>query len=329
MSSKTAKSSSGLHAKSVVFIVYPEVKLLDLAGPLQVFADAVDDDGNKAYHTSVVSVCGGAIRTDTAMAVTTEKFVKWNRRKIDTLFLVGGKGVFAAMQDDSFLKAIKRQAGKSRRVASICTGAFLLAECGLLDGYQAVTHWSHCDRLAEYPLVNVDANKIYVNDRNLWTSAGVTAGIDMAIAMIAQDLGRTASLALAKSLVTYLVRPGGQSQFSQTLTMQFDDTTGRFDELHLWIEKNLRKELKVEQLANHVAMSPRNFTRSYLQATGMTPAKAVEKIRVDAACALLGNSGLTVATIATRCGFGDYERMRRSFDRRLKISPQQYRERFS
>ncbi len=328
MPSKTAKSNSHAKKRLVVFVVYPNVKLLDLAGPLQAFSDATDNDGNKPYQAIVTSVSGGLINTDTSTAVATQKLADLKGLAIDTLVLVGGGGVFDVIKDRSLLAVIKRLAKRSRRIASICTGAFVLAECGLLDGHKAVTHWEYCDALDQYPSIEVMPDRIYVNDKNRWTSAGVTAGIDMAITMISIDVGRAASLRLAKLLVTYLVRPGGQSQFSQPLSMQFSDRTGKFDELHQWLANNLRKDLKVEHLANYVSMSPRNFSRSYLAATGLTPAKGVERIRMDAACRLLESRQLSVATVAAKCGFGDDERMRRSFVRYMKLSPQQYRDRF-
>jgi transcriptional regulator GlxA family with amidase domain len=233
------------------------------------------------------------------------------------------------VNDPLFLAAIKLLAKKSRRIGSICNGAFILAACGLLDNFRAVTHWESCDELTQtYPQISVQPNQIFVNDRNRWTSAGVTAGIDMAIAMISHDIGRAGGLAIARSLVTYHVRPGGQSQFSDVLRLQLVDAQGRFEELHQWILNNLRKELRVEQLADRVSMSPRNFARLYRSHTGRTPAKAVEALRVEAARRLLEDGKLPINSVASRCGFGDDERMRRSFVRVLSVSPQDYRNRF-
>lgn len=316
-------------SRVIVFVVYPEIKLLDLAGPLQAFADAVDDAGNTRYTTEIISSGGGFISTDTPVTLSTEPLSDWKNRHIDTLIVVGGRGAFTAMNDSCLLADIKQLANNSRRTGSICSGAFVLAACGLLDGRRAVTHWQYCDRLAAtFPLIRVEANPIFINDENLWTSAGVTAGIDMTIKMISQDLGRSAGLSLARSLVTYLVRPGGQSQFSDVLALQSADTSGRFEELHQWILNNLTKDLLVEQLADHVSMSPRNFARAYLAHTGRTPAKAVEAFRVEAARRMLEDGMLSVSAVAIRCGFGDDERMRRSFLRLLEVSPQSYRNRF-
>jgi len=181
---------------SLVFVVYPGVKFLDLAGPLQAFSDAVDESGNSLYKTSITSIDGTTISSDTSVEIATEPLSDWGRRKIDTLVIVGGRGVFAAIKDTNLLSLIKKLGSKSGRVASICSGAFLLAECGLLDGFKAVTHWEYCEKLADYPHIEVEANAIYVNDGNRWTSAGVTTGIDMAIAMISEDNSRAVGLTI-------------------------------------------------------------------------------------------------------------------------------------
>ena len=314
--------------RSVVFVVYPDFKFLDLAGPLQAFTDALNDAGKPIYKTTIASVSGGTIRSDTTTEISSEPLSDLARRRIDTLVVVGGRGVFEAMKDINLLTSIKKLELRSARVSSICSGAFVLAECGLLDGLRAVTHWEYCDKLADYPLVEVVPNAIFINDGNRWTSAGVTTGIDMAIAMISEDHGRATGLALAQSFVTYMVRPGGQSQFSKMLELQSEDSYGRFDKLHKWILNNLQKDLSIENLADYVSMSPRNFSRLYLAETGRTPAKAVEALRVEAARCMLVDKNLTLSVVAARCGFGEDERMRRSFMRHLKITPQSYRNRF-
>jgi len=230
MSSNTAKQSKSTYArKTVAFIVYPKIKLLDLSGPLQAFSDAKNLDGKSAYSVVVVSSSGSSVCTDTCVSISSEPAADWFRRRIDTTIIVGGNGVFKAIEDANLLSQVTRLAGRSRRVGSICTGAFILAECGLLNGLRAVTHWDSCERLAvNYPSVTVEPNPIYVQDNNTWSSAGVTAGLDMALAMISEDLGRQAALTLARSLVTYLIRPGSQSQFSEALNVQITDSVGRF-----------------------------------------------------------------------------------------------------
>jgi len=330
MTSKTAKLQENRNTPRVVmFVVYPHVKLLDLVGPLQAFADAVNDEGQIAYRTVVVSVDGQSVPSDTPVSIDTQAISDWARRQIDTLIVVGGKGVFGAAQDPLLRTRVNQLAIRARRVGSVCSGAFILAACGLLDGRRAVTHWESCRRLAEdFPSVSVEADPIFVKDDKFWTSAGVTAGIDMAIAMITEDLGRSAATSLARSLVTYHIRPGGQSQFSEALSLQSEDGNGRFDELHNWIINNLTEDLRVEQLAVRARMSSRNFARLYQSETGRTPAKAVEAMRVEAARRMLEDTNESLSVIARRSGFGDDERLRRSFVRLLNVPPGEYRNRF-
>lgn len=344
MTWKTAKSNShnnghsigGLAAtarpdwRQVVFVVYPGAKLLDLSGPLQVFNDAVDPTtGHPAYAIAVASLEGGPVPTDTTLAVPTQRLDSFDGMAIDSLVVVGGRGVEAALAVPALLEAIARLQQGARRTASVCSGAFLLAEAGLLAGRRAVTHWDSCKKLAaDYPEVTVENDPIFIKDGSIWTSAGVTAGIDLALAMLAEDLGRPTALAVARRLVAYMVRPGGQSQFSSLLDQQASDRESRFDDLHGWIAANLAGDLRVEALAARVNMSPRSFARRYRGHCGETPAKAVERLRLDAARAFLESSDLPVASIAQRCGFGDDERMRCAFRRQLRVAPNDYRQRF-
>lgn len=326
MPSKTAKSRKPkASARTVLFVVHPRVKLLDLAGPLQVFSDALNSDGKKAYRPVVASMDGANIQTDTCISLACEVLSNWKRRQIDTLVIVGGEGVFEAMNNRQLKVHISSLATRSKRVCSVCNGAFILASCGLLEGRRATTHWEYTDKLAiDFPRIQVEEDSIFVQDKGVWTSAGVTAGIDMALAMVSDDLGRAAALFLARSLVTFFVRPGGQSQFSAALDIQTSDSTDRFDELHRWIQSNLSKDLRIEHLADKANMSSRHFSRLYLLETGRTPAKAVEAVRVEAARRMLEEGKLSVAAVARRCGFGDDERMRRSFIRILKVPPSSY-----
>jgi transcriptional regulator GlxA family with amidase domain len=223
---------------------------------------------------------------------------------------------------------LANRAQAARRVASVCTGAFLLAACGLLDGRRAVTHWRSCARLQQrHPAVRVEEDRIYLRDGKVWTSAGVTAGIDLALALVEEDLGRDLALAVARHLVVFLKRPGGQSQFSTMLAAQSagDD----FARLHDWIATHLDADLRVEHLAAAAGMSPRHFARVYAERMGRTPAKAVEAMRIEAARRALEESGAPIEAVARRCGFGDEERMRRSFLRRLGVGPRAYRARFA
>jgi transcriptional regulator GlxA family with amidase domain len=251
--------------------------------------------------------------------------------QVDTLVIPGGPGIWALRQDAVLMKWIHEALPKARRVASVCLGAFVLAWTGALDGKRAVTHWRYCPRLADgFPNIRVEPNAIFVRDGRVWTSAGVSAGIDLALAMIEEDFGHTTALDIARRLVVFLKRPGGQSQFSTVLAAQASDVEGRFSALHAWIIENIAGDLKVETLAEKAGMSPRTFARTYTSRTGMTPASGVEALRVETARLLLESSEFDgVVEIARRAGFGDDERMRRAFMRHLGVSPSEYRSRFS
>jgi len=317
--------------RRVVFIVYPGVKLLDFSGPYQVFADAPRlKSGSPAYEIVVASLKGGAVATDTGIEIPTAPVASLARKSIDTLLVVGGLGAVDAASDQRLTQAVTRMSRKARRPGSICTGAFVLAAAGLLTGKRAVTHWKLCDELAnQHPEIEVVRDPIFINDRGVWTSAGVTSGIDLALAMAAEDLGRPAALDIARDLVSYMVRPGGQSQFSTILSSQIADSDGFFESLHQWASQNLAEDLSVEKLAAFMSMSPRTFARLYVKHTGQTPAKAVTAIRLEAARAMLNDRKKPISKIADHCGFGDRERLRRAFQNAFNISPTEYRERFS
>lgn len=328
MPSFSAKSKPTQPTRRIVFVVFANAKLLDLTGPMQVFADAAQHGGG-CYEVTVASVAGGRAMTDAAMAIPTAALSSLPEAPIDTVIVVGGAGARQAAKCAELLDQVRRLASQSRRVGSVCTGAFVLAAAGLLDGRRAVTHWDSCAAFAKkFDRISVDPDAIYVNDGNTWTSAGVTAGIDMALAMVADDAGRKAALALARSLVCYLVRPGGQSQFSSALQRQTADMQGRFDGLNGWIAENLSGDLSVETLAARANMSPRNFARVYKAKTGAPPAKAVEAMRVEAACQLLEDTDSPLAAIAEKVGFSDDERLRRAMIRARNIAPGAYRQRF-
>jgi transcriptional regulator GlxA family with amidase domain len=316
--------------RHIAFLTFDGVKLLDVTGPLQVFSDANDLLGRDAYTTTLASLYGGPVTTDTGVALNTRRLAGVGLDISDTLIACGGDGVRAACRDNRLIAGIRRAAEKCGRVASTCTGAFLLGAAGLLDGRRAVTHWRHCDELAENcPKADIDPDPIFIEDDGVWTSAGVTAGIDLALALVEADHGRDLALELARNMLVYVKRPGGQSQFSEALQQQTRSATGRFDALHFWMKDNLTADLRVDALAERSGMSPRNFARLYTEETGMTPARAVEQMRVDAARAMLENPGVSIKTVAMQTGFGNDERMRRSFARQLGITPQAYRDRFA
>jgi transcriptional regulator GlxA family with amidase domain len=225
---------------------------------------------------------------------------------------------------------LRAAAASVRRTTSVCSGAFVLAQAGLLDGKRAATHWALSDRLKElHPTVELDRDAIFVHQGSTWTSAGVTAGIDLSLALVEADCGRDVALAVARELVVFVKRPGGHAQFSAVLEAQLRDGA-RFEDLHLWIADNLGSaELTVDALAGRVLMSPRNFSRVYKETTGRTPAKAVEMFRLEAARRLLEDSSRNIDQIARDCGFGDEGRMRQCFQRNLSLSPSAYRERLA
>lgn len=311
-------------------LAFPDVQLLDVAGPIQVFTAANElTTKNKqpvVYTTKVVAPDGSSIQATSGLTFATAPLPD-PREPVDTLVVAGGQGVMRAADDRELLDWLRARAASARRVASVCTGAFLLAAAGLLDRRRAVTHWEHCDALAKrYPAVKVDPNPIFVKDGDVWTSAGVTAGIDLSLALVEEDYGRGLALGVARSLVVFLKRPGGQAQFSETLSLQSADD--RFASLHGWVVEHLAEDLSLQRLAAQSGMSNRNFLRRYREATGSTPGRAVERMRVEAARQLLAETRLPAKRIATRCGFGSEETMRRSFARLQGISPQDYRRRF-
>jgi transcriptional regulator GlxA family with amidase domain len=244
---------------------------------------------------------------------------------IDTLLVAGAPAVPPIAGDRAVLDWLRRTAPRCRRVGSICTGAFVLGAAGLLDGKRATTHWRFTRELARtHPRVTVEPDSLFVKDGPTYTSAGVTAGIDLALAMVEEDFGRTLALRIARELIVYLKRPGGQSQFSQQLEAQFADVPA-IRTLQQWVLDHLREDHAVERLARRVHMSPRNFTRVFRRQTGMTPAEFVESARVDAARLLLEDTNLSIQTVATRVGFGNTNALRRAFLRRRGLGPAEYR----
>jgi transcriptional regulator GlxA family with amidase domain len=315
--------------RRVEILAFQNVQLLDVAGPLQVFATANDlarAAGGGVPYEPIVVASGSLAMSSAGLGLTTQRLPKPSL-PVDTLIVAGGYGVYPACADGALIGWIRTRANSARRVASVCSGAFLLATAGLLDGKRAVTHWSRCREFADrFPNVRLEPDPIFIRDGNIWTSAGITAGIDLALALVEDDLGRDVALAVARQLVVFLKRPGGQAQFSTTLALQHGNA--RFEGLHAWIADNLRSDLSVASLARASGMSERSFVRHYRSVTGMTPARAVEQIRVEAARHTL-ELGLPVKRAAARCGFGSEETMRRSFLRHIGASPQAYRERFS
>jgi transcriptional regulator GlxA family with amidase domain len=314
----------------VELLAFPLVQLLDVTGPFQVFASTNDlvreAGGRPPYDLRVVARSGAQVTASAGLNLSSRPLPS-DGVAVDTLMVAGGQGVEAAAADPVIIEWVQKRAKRARRIASVCTGAFLLAASGLLDGRRAATHWSYCAELARrFPKVRVESDPIFVRDGPVWSSAGVTAGIDLALALVEEDLGPTLALAVARYLVVFMKRPGGQAQFSTALSLQAADD--KFGALHEWINNHLADDLPLPVLADQAGMSERSFSRRYAEATGLTPARAIERLRVDVARRLLSESGLPAKRISQRCGFGSEETMRRSFLRLLAVTPQDYRSRF-
>ncbi|MCM2439460.1 GlxA family transcriptional regulator [Agrobacterium vitis] len=313
-------------SRTVEILAFPNVQILDVTGPLQVFACANELTKAKRlsppYALKVVSLYGEPVVCSAGLPLITEHLPE-THASLDTLIIPGGLGVDDVMAEANLVAWIHSRALASRRTASICTGAFLVAATGLFDHRRVATHWERCQDLAHrYPSITVEADPIFVKDGSMWSSAGVTAGIDLCLALVEEDLGRDLALAIARDLVVYLKRPGGQAQYSATLSFQ---RSHRFADLHDWMRKNLAGELSLNQLATHCGMSERSFSRRYVEETGTTPARAVEHLRIEAARILLSSTKLPVKSVAKRCGFQNEETLRCSFTRLLSTSPQDYR----
>ena len=315
----------------IEIVAFPSVQLLDVSGPLQVFSTANDivreTGGSPPYAPRVVAQGGGDVIASAGLGIAAGRLPPIDAA-LDTLVIAGGDGVQAAAVDTALVDWVRHRAKSARRVASVCTGAFLLAATGLLDGRRATTHWSLCEEFArKFPAIRVESDPIFVQDGPIWTSAGVTAGIDLALALVEKDLGRTVALAVARYLVVFLKRPGGQAQFSTVLSLQAAED--KFGALHDWINAHLTEEISLVVMARQAGMSQRSFSRHYAEETGMTPGRAVERLRVEAARRLLLESRQPIKQVSRRCGFGSEETMRRSFLRLLGVAPQDYRARFS
>ncbi len=321
--------------REIVIIGFPGVQSLDVSGPYEVFAGAQQlaaATGRDGYRVRLLASGGpGPLRCESGLTLHAEADVRALRRiAVDTLLVAGGRGVRRAAGDARLLAAVREAAGRARRVASVCTGTFVLAEAGLLEGRTVTTHWAHCAALAaRHPGLTVDPQPIFVRDGNVYTSAGVTAGIDLALALVEEDLGREAALTVARHLVMFLRRPAGQAQFSAQLQAQLAERDS-LRELQQWIVEHPGADLTVEALAARVAMSARHFARVFAAEVGVTPGRYVERVRVEAARRKLEDAAATpIATVARECGFGTAETMRRSFIRALGVSPAEYRRRFS
>ena len=304
---------------NVLVILFDGVQSLDVTGPLEVLHHA------GAYSITTASLGGHQVRTSSGLTLVPDEDLR-DSRTPDLMIVPGGPG--ARRRDPDLADWLRGNAPAASRVASVCTGAFLLAEAGLLSGRRATTHWSHCATLAaEYPDVTVDPDPIFIRHGDVITSAGVTAGIDLALALVEEDLGRDAALAIARGLVVFLRRPGNQSQFSASLAAQTATREPLRDVQH-WITQHPEADLSVETLATRASLSPRHFARAFTAETGVTPGQYVDRVRVEAARRNLEDSARGVEEISRACGYGTPEAMRRAFIRSLGVSPAEYRRRF-
>jgi transcriptional regulator GlxA family with amidase domain len=316
--------------RTIHVLAFNNAQVLDVTGPLQVFATTNDLARLRGqplpYAVSVIAAQAEPVMTSAGLALVAEPLPAADA-PCDTLVIAGGWGVYGAAEDAALVDWVTQKARHTRRMTSVCTGAFLLAASGLLDGCRVATHWTRCEELArKFPSLTVEANPIFIQQGSVWTSAGVTAGIDLCLALVEEDLGRAVALEAARHLVVFLKRPGGQAQYSVALSLQKGDS--RFADLHAWMAENLTLDLNIPTLAAQAGMSERSFVRHYRAETGQTPARAVELIRVETARRQLADSTASIKRIAVQCGFGCEETLRRSFLRALEVTPQAYRERF-
>jgi transcriptional regulator GlxA family with amidase domain len=310
--------------RRVVIVTFPDAQVLDVTGPAEVFAVADRLGDERVYEVVLASQRGGPVATTSGIELATRALGSL-RGPVDTVVVAGGLGSRAAIRDRALLGSVRRLAGRSRRVASVCTGAFVLAEAGLLDGRRVTTHWASAGALARrHPAVTVDPQPIFVRDGDVWTSAGVTAGMDLALALVADDLGPERAREVARWLVLYLQRPGGQAQFSAHLDGQVT-RPGPLQDLQAWMAEHLDEDLGVAALARRAAMSERHFARRFREEVGTTPAEHVERLRTEAACRLLETTDDPIEVVARRCGFGTVETLYRAFRRRHGTTPARHR----
>ncbi len=318
----------------IALFAYPDVQGLDVSGPLEMFARATrllrdERRAHPGYSVTVVGTSPKPIAASSGFRFLPDTTFGALRSRVDTLLVVGGRGVDALLPDRAVLGWLRRMAPGVRRLGSVCTGAFLLAEAGLLDGRAATTHWSRAAELARrYPRVRVEEDRIWVRDGNVYTSAGVSAGMDLALALIEEDLGAELAVAVARLMVMYLRRPGDQSQYSAPLRLQAASTPSVRD-LVAWAAEHPAGDLSVPALARRAGKSPRHLTRVFRSEVGIAPAQAVEQIRLEAACRALQQSEVGLEEVAARSGFGSAEVLRRAFLRVLHVTPSAYRARFS
>lgn len=315
--------------KTVGLLAYDDMQALDLTGPLDVFGTAnALATGLPPYKLHVIGARTGAVRAENGLAVLPECSIE-DAPSLDTLLIPGGVGSRVDNADPRLLEWLRRQAAIARRVVSVCTGAYMLAATGLLDGRRVATHWRYAEDLARrFPAIHVESERLFLRDGRFATSGGLTAGIDLALALVEEDLGAAASLAVARYLVMYVTRPGNQAQFSAPLAAQAQ-ATGRMGTLMGWLLAHLKDEITSERMAEQVSMSPRHFRRVFADTFGTSPARFVEHLRLEQACMRLIRDKASIDRIASSVGFHSADVFRRAFRARYGATPGEYRERFA
>nr|AJY78080.1 putative regulator [Myxococcus virescens] len=325
------KAATGNAGRRVLIVAFPEVQILDITGPSSVFnmASWVLGPKGPGYQVEIAATRRGPVKTKGGLLIHATTSLSRVQEPVDTLLVPGGEVTMKVGSVPDLPPQLRRLARHARRVASVCTGSFLLARAGLLEGKRATTHWVAGGELQrQHPTCEVSADQIFIRDGNVWTSAGVTSGIDMALALVEEDLGRNVARQVARMLVVYLQRPGGQSQFSVQMASQWASSSP-IREVQEWLPEHLQEDLSVEALAKRAAMSPRNFARAFHAQVGATPARYIERLRVEAARRLLETTQRNIKEIACEVGFGALETLHRAFKRALGLTPAEYRRRFA
>ncbi|QID19341.1 helix-turn-helix domain-containing protein [Nitrogeniibacter mangrovi] len=316
--------------RSIGVLIFPEAQVLDVTGPHEVFSSArhllEKARASIGYDVFLVSKTRKPLKVSSGIEIVPDYDFQSCPSSLDTLIVPGAENIRQVLEDSELLNWIGAQSGNVRRLVSICTGAFLLADLGLLDGKRITTHWAYCEDMRRlFPQLKIDSDAIFIQEGNVYTSAGVTAGIDLSLALIEEDVGKKIAMSVARKLVVFYRRPGGQKQFSDFLMSQSDSPFGALVD---WMIENLSEDLSIEMLAQRVNMSQRNFARKFKEVRGETPGKFVERLRICQARMLMENSDVVLKTVARKCGFNTEEQMRRAFQRELSVTPNEYRTRF-
>nr|WP_261905568.1 GlxA family transcriptional regulator [Escherichia coli]CAH8250220.1 HTH-type transcriptional regulator CdhR [Escherichia coli] len=314
----------------ITFLAFPRVQLLDVVGPADVFTEAARQLANpRAYRVEVIGTCKGMLKGSNGLKIGIDKTFETYKGKIDTLLVAGSPHIDEIALDPALQDWLRQQVKSVRRIGSVCSGAFLLAAAGMLNGRHVTTHWNSSAKLAkEHPQTHVHPDSIYIKDGNIYTSAGVTAGMDLALALVEEDHGRKLALSVAREMVMFFKRPGGQSQFSAQLAAQTAERSV-IREVQDYVVEHLKSDLSVPTLAARAGMSERNFARTFKSEVGLTPAEFVEMARIDAARRLIEDADVSLKRLASIVGYANTDGFRRAFMRRIGVNPRDYRKRFS